>query len=179
MLIAREKLRTNVAEYVLYMWQLEDLMRANQLDIDRVEQIIINGFDESDAVKEEMREWYGDLIQQMKDQGLQEHGHLASTAEIITELALVHRSLVNIQRDDNYRELFRVAFPLIAEFQQAAQTYQDEITTCFHGLYSQMLLRLKDVPISAETQAAFKVFGMVVAYLSAIYHKTNPAAVEE
>ena len=65
MLIAREKLQTNLAEYILYMWQIEDLIRANQLDIDRIEQSIINGFDESDAVKEEMREWYSGLIAEM------------------------------------------------------------------------------------------------------------------
>ena len=179
MLIAREKLQTNLAEYILYMWQIEDLIRANQLDIDRIEQSIINGFDESDAVKEEMREWYSGLIAEMKAEGIEVHGHRKDTAELITELSLVHRQLVNIQKDEAYRELFRAAYPLIAEFQAASQTFQDEITTCFHGLYSQMLLRLRDVPISAETQAAFAVFSKVLAYLTASWHKANPAPVED
>ena len=42
MLIAREKRKSNVAEYVLYMWQLEDMLRAMQMDIRLVEQNIVS-----------------------------------------------------------------------------------------------------------------------------------------
>ena len=34
MIIAKQKRRENIAEYVLYMWQLEDLIRAYNFDID-------------------------------------------------------------------------------------------------------------------------------------------------
>ncbi|MDE7144362.1 MAG: DUF4924 family protein, partial [Muribaculaceae bacterium] len=35
MIIASEKRKNNIAEYLLYMWQIEDIIRANNLDIDR------------------------------------------------------------------------------------------------------------------------------------------------
>ena len=37
MLIAREKKKNNIAEYILYMWQLEDMLRALKLDMEQVE----------------------------------------------------------------------------------------------------------------------------------------------
>lgn len=178
MLIAREKRQTNIAEYILYMWQVEDLIRANQLDIDRIEQSIINGFDESDAVKEEMREWYAGLIAEMIQEGIERTGHRKETLEFIDELNLVHRSLLNVTRDSFYRNLFQQAFPIIGEFQQKSRTWEDEITTCFNGLYSQLLLRLKRVEVSPETQQAFMLFGGVVAYLAQNWHKDNPQPVE-
>ena len=41
MIIAREKRRNNIAEYVLYMWQIEDLIRANELDMQRLRATVI------------------------------------------------------------------------------------------------------------------------------------------
>ena len=32
MIIARQKRKENIAEYLLYMWQVEDLIRANKFD---------------------------------------------------------------------------------------------------------------------------------------------------
>ena len=37
MIIAQQKRRENIAEYLLYLWQVEDLLRACHLDIDTVD----------------------------------------------------------------------------------------------------------------------------------------------
>ncbi|MDE6294965.1 MAG: DUF4924 family protein, partial [Muribaculaceae bacterium] len=36
MYTASEKKRENIAEYLLYMWQIEDLIRSYNLDMDRI-----------------------------------------------------------------------------------------------------------------------------------------------
>ena len=33
MFIAKQLKEKNIAEYLLYMWQVEDLLRANELDL--------------------------------------------------------------------------------------------------------------------------------------------------
>lgn len=38
------KKNDNVAEYILYMWQIEDLIRANKLDLDLIRRNIIDGY---------------------------------------------------------------------------------------------------------------------------------------
>ena len=42
MIIAQQKRKENIAEYLLYMWQVEDMIRANQLDIDKINDNIIS-----------------------------------------------------------------------------------------------------------------------------------------
>ena len=44
MIIASQKRKENIAEYLLYMWQVEDLIRANNMDLDKIEQNIISKY---------------------------------------------------------------------------------------------------------------------------------------
>ena len=36
MLIAQQKLKENIAEYILYMYQIEDVIRAYNFDLERI-----------------------------------------------------------------------------------------------------------------------------------------------
>ena len=45
MIVASKKRKENIAEYLLYMWQIEDLIRANGLDMDKIRTNIIDRFD--------------------------------------------------------------------------------------------------------------------------------------
>ena len=68
MITASQKKRENIAEYLLYMWQIEDLIRANGLDIDKIQENIIDRYTSlSDQQKKEMREWYESLIDMMRN----------------------------------------------------------------------------------------------------------------
>ena len=42
MYIASQKHKENIAEYLLYMWQIEDMIRAYGLDIDRIKTNVID-----------------------------------------------------------------------------------------------------------------------------------------
>ncbi|MDE6400025.1 MAG: DUF4924 family protein, partial [Muribaculaceae bacterium] len=44
MITASLKKRENIAEYLLYMWQIEDLIRANGLDIEKIKSNIIDQY---------------------------------------------------------------------------------------------------------------------------------------
>ena len=63
MIIAEQKRKENIAEYLIYMYQVEDMIRANQLDLDSIEQSLISKFEVSYEVKREMREWYKKIIE--------------------------------------------------------------------------------------------------------------------
>ena len=45
MIIASQKKKANIAEYLLYMWQIEDIIRAYGLDIDQIQKHIIDSYD--------------------------------------------------------------------------------------------------------------------------------------
>ena len=76
MIIAQQKRTENIAEYLLYMFQIEDLIRASEFDIDLIEKRIISGFDQPYQVKRDMREWYISLISMMKENGVKTTGHI-------------------------------------------------------------------------------------------------------
>lgn len=39
MIIASRKRKENIAEYILYMWQIEDIIRANSCDIEQIKKM--------------------------------------------------------------------------------------------------------------------------------------------
>ena len=94
MLIARQKKEENIAEYIIYMWQLEDLLRANQLDIERIQKLIIDPHPVDEATKKEMREWYENLIQMMKLEHVEEKGHLQFIKNTVEDLNDLHMELL-------------------------------------------------------------------------------------
>ena len=44
MKIAQQLKEKNIAEYLIYMWQVEDLIRANKCDIDEIRRNIISRY---------------------------------------------------------------------------------------------------------------------------------------
>ncbi|MDT9694135.1 DUF4924 family protein, partial [Streptomyces sp. P9(2023)] len=80
----------NIAEYLLYMWQIEDLLRAYDLDIDKVQQHLIDPTPLDDNAKKASRDWYEGLILMMKSEGVQERGHLQINKNIVIELTDLH-----------------------------------------------------------------------------------------
>lgn len=79
MIIASQKRKENIAEYILYMWQVEDIIRANDLDIDKIRKNVIDRFNLTDAQRTEMEQWYESLIDMMRREGVTEKATCRST----------------------------------------------------------------------------------------------------
>ncbi len=76
MLIALVKKEENIVEYVLYMWQIEDILRANNMEISSIEKLVISQYNVEADTQLAIRDWYIDLISKMKEQGKVNKGHL-------------------------------------------------------------------------------------------------------
>ena len=57
MYIARKLRQRNIVAYVLYMMQVEDTLRAYDLDIERLQREYLSRFDDDDEQLEEVTEW--------------------------------------------------------------------------------------------------------------------------
>ena len=67
MYIASSKRKENIAEYLLYMWQIEDIIRANGLDLDKIKKTIVDPQTQLDEnQKHQLSEWYESLIDMMR-----------------------------------------------------------------------------------------------------------------
>ena len=100
MIVAQQKRKENMVEYLLYMWQVEDLIRANGLDIDKIRETLIKQYDQPATVKAEIVRWYEELIDMMRNEGVTERGHLQINRNVILSLTELHQSLLtDPQRD--------------------------------------------------------------------------------
>lgn len=171
MITASIKKRENIAEYLLYMWQIEDLIRANQLDIDKIQANIIDKYtDLDDAKRKEMREWYESLIDMMRREGVVNSGHLQLNKNVIIALDDLNRRLLADSKFASYSAQFYHTLPIIVELRaKAGENKVGEIETCFNALYGILMLRLKGQEISEETMQATAQISKFLALLSHYY----------
>ena len=172
MLIAQQKQQENIAEYILYMYQIEDVIRAYSLDVDAILENYVRPQLPDESFLPQYRTWYIGLINQMKSQGIEKVGHLASLNEVLVELSYLHNTMLNMIKNQKYITIFEKASGFIEEFQAKSNLREkNDIETAFHGMYMKLLLRLQKKEISAETEEAFDAMRMMLAYLSRAYHK--------
>lgn len=175
MIIASQKRKENIAEYLLYMWQIEDIIRANGLDIDKIRTNIIDRFkDLTPEKRKEMEEWYDSLIDMMRREGVVDKGHLQINRNILGELTELHKQLLGDPRFNQYQSLYYKVLPYIVELRaKAGDAAEDEIATCFTALYGMLMLKLQGKPMSEETTRALADITSLVATLAAYYHKNE------
>lgn len=173
MFTASEKKRENIAEYLLYMWQIEDLIRANNLDIDKIEHSIIDKYTSlTPEQRKEMKEWYESLIDMMRREGVEKSGHLQINKNVIIALNDLHRRLMADPKYATYNAQFYHTLPFIVELRaKAGENKADEIETCFNALYGILMLRLQHKEISKETLEAAAQISKFLAVLSHYYKK--------
>jgi hypothetical protein len=172
MLIAQQKLKENIAEYVLYMFQIEDVVRAYDLDIDRLMGDFVAPQLNDEKLVQAYREWYEGIIREMKFQKIEKTGHLHDIKEILVELSYLHNVLMNMANDSKYKAIFEKALPYINEFKDRSNLKdRNEIELAFHGLYMKLLLRLQKKEISQATEEAFDAMRALLAYLADAFKK--------
>lgn len=171
MIIASQKRKENIAEYLLYMWQIEDIIRANDLDIDAIRRNVIDRFGGlSEEKRREMTEWYESLIDMMRREGATETGHLQINKNTILALEDLHRRLMANPKFAAYATQYYATLPYIVELRaKAGENKSDEIETCFNALYMLLMMRMAGKEISKETSDAMAQISKYVALLSHFY----------
>ena len=170
MIIAKEKYKTNIIEYILYMWQIEDLLRAMRLNREFIKKDIVDKFDRPIAEKTEILEWYYGIAVKMEKESLTEKGHLSFLNDVVAELNDLHLNLLNDLNDEKYRELYGWAKDSIRIFKQkAGSPGMLEIEACLQGLYGLLIMRLQKKTVNTETLESMSAFSNLLAYLNIRY----------
>lgn len=172
-MINASKLRKeNIAEYLLYMWQIEDLIRANNLDMDKIQTTVIKPMGLTEAQNKEMTEWYESLIDMMRKEGVEKSGHLQLNKNVVIQLMDLHNALLKDPRFDQYTKEFYATLPLIVELRsKSGNDPKGEVETCFNALYGMLMMRLKGSQITPETQNAVAQISKFIALLAHYYKK--------
>ena len=105
--IAKAKRKENIAEYILYLWQLEDLLRALQFSPEAIySTLIAPRKDIAEEQKSVFLLWYMDLANLLRQEGKEEKGHLEHTLHLIQDLHDLHLQLMKLPVGEHYRHTF-------------------------------------------------------------------------
>lgn len=179
MYIAQKLRKNSIAEYLLYMWQIEDLIRAYGCSLARIHREYINKFDDyTDEQKEDEADWFGNLIRMMNEEGKREKGHLNINQVVLQDVTDLHEQLLESNNFPFYNAEYYKVLPFIVELRNKGDRNVGEIETCLNALYGIMLLRLRGKDISTETDHAIKEITTFVGMLSDYYKKDKEEGLE-
>ncbi|MDY6406839.1 MAG: DUF4924 family protein [Bacteroidales bacterium] len=143
----------NIAEYILYLWQMEDYLRA---------------FPQNADATPELHE----LNEMMHREGIMDGGHLAIANNALEELEELHATLLN--EDAMYRAaIIRLTPQLNLLKAKTDRPTMSDLEACFTLLYQIMLLRLQKREISPETAAVQQQATQLLQFLSRTYKNLN------
>jgi hypothetical protein len=141
--------KNNIAEYILYLWQIEDYLRA---------------FPEQAEANQELQ----DLNNMMHQENIMERGHLQIAQNALVELENLHNDLLD--QEATYRAaMIRLTPALNILKSKTDRPTMSDVEACLILLYQIMLLKLKKSPISSETEQVQKQATQVLQYLSKTY----------
>lgn len=173
MIIANQKRRENIAEYLLYMWQVEDILRASNCDMETIERNIISRYDLNDEQRQQERNWWESLIIMMHDEGVKDKGHLQINKNVLIRLTDLHLQLLHDPKHPDYGAEFYRTLPYIVELRAKTPAEQQvgELETCFNALYGMLMLKLQGREISTDTQQAIAQISKFIGRLAAYFKK--------
>ena len=171
MFIAQELRKNSIAEYLLYMWQVEDIIRAYGCSLSRIKKEYIDSFELDDEQKEEELDWWGNLVRMMNQEGCREQGHLQINKIIVQDLTELHAQLLQSSKFPFYNTEYYKVLPFIVELRNRGDKDLTEIETCLNALYGVMMLRLQHKDISPDTKHAIDEITTFLGMLSDYYKK--------
>ncbi|SFB52635.1 DUF4924 family protein [Algoriphagus aquimarinus] len=166
--VAENKKSSNIAEYIIYMYQMEDLIRSYQGNREEIKTFVVEKYPVSPEDKAKIADWYLGLLDQMKAQNILEKGHLDELNSLVTDLAQIHWN--QLKTDPTYFEAYGKAKPFIldAVMQANGQDLGNEIQICLNGVYGLLLCRLLGRKVSDEQLKSADAYGDILSTLS--YH---------
>lgn len=174
MFIAAKLKKENICEYLLYMWQIEDLIRAFQLDIELISEKIIRTYPvQSDEERTALYGWYESLIDMMRREGVQQSGHLQLNKNIIVDLNDFHDEALKSGQIPAYNAKFMHVMPLINQFRMKAETGLSDLELCFNFMYGIMSLRMKKAEITPQTMQSQEEISKLLILLAKYYRQNK------
>jgi len=178
MWIAQQKRKKNIAEYILYLYQVEDLIRAFHLDMNLINEFLVSSYT---AEKDELKKisaWYGNLALMMQKEGKQEKGHLQFLANLLNELGEFHLRLMRNETDLRYIQIYQAVAGLLTELKQKNPIPTSDVQAAIDGVYGYLLLKIQKKEITPETQDAIKRLSQWLSYLSRLFKEYESGDLE-
>jgi len=169
MLTAQQKRKENIVEYILYLYQIEDLIRAFQLNISNIEKQLVNQYRVDDKTRLEIVNWYKNLVAMMQKEAIQEKGHFQFLTNLINDLNEFHLKLMEVGINAEYTGEFRSVSGLITELNLKGNSVKNDIQISLDAIYGFLLLKIQRKEITAETTEAIQRLSSWLSLLARLY----------
>jgi len=170
MIVAKDKIKTNIGEYLLYMFQIEDIIRACSFDKNIIEEKIVSQYNVSDNTKKEIKEWYFGLTDMMINEKIEKNGHLQFLINRINEIYDFHLFLMQNNDFKDYQNKFNAVYPIINELKTKQKSAINDIDVILNAIYGVYILKLQKKTITPETLDSTAKISSVLADLSKKFH---------
>ncbi len=176
MFIAQQKRKENIVEYILYMWNVEDLIRVNNLDMKRIDENIISKYNLTDAAQRQaVYDWWDNLVEMMKKEKKEKEGHLQIFTMLANDLYNFHLYLLTQPTEIPYQNAFQTAWPdlslLMTKIPGGENT--QHVLLGLTAVYDYYLLKMQGKTVLADTTNAMLRISRFLAMLSAKYLKAE------
>ena len=135
-------------------------------------------FECSDSERDELTDWFSNLIRMMTEEGCREAGHLQINKVVLISLSDLHHQLLDSKKFPFYTAEYYKVLPYIVELRSKGDKEINEIETCFDALYGVMILKLRKQEISQETQRAINEITTFIGLLADYYKKDKTEGLE-
>lgn len=178
--IAQQKRKENIAEYILYLWQIEDLLRALQFSPEAIYSTLVKPRKLDSANEQLLLAWYMDIANLLAQEQKEQSGHLNHTLHLISDLHDLHLRLMQ-QQDvgEVYRQRYAEVVPHLSVLRSRLgnDSAISDTELCFRALYAAMLYRIKGEGEAAVADT-LEVVSPVIALLTSFYHKVERGEID-
>lgn len=180
MYIAQKKRKENIAECILYLWQLEDLLRALQFSPEAIYSQLVAKSALDDASRQQVFFWYMDIVNLLRQEGKESSGHLEHTLHLIADLNDLHERLLVLPAGEKYRKVFAALAPEMPALRvKLGKTDVSDIELCFRALYAVVLYRIKgDNSHEEGIRNVIDLISPVIAELASVYRQVERGEID-
>ncbi len=178
MLIAKEKRKTNISEYFLYMYQVEDLLRACQFKPELIENQLVLQYNSKSITTTEIRDWYFGLSNLMEEEKLQNSGHLNFLKNLLHEVYDFHCYLLQNKDYSDYQRTYKKCQLALSQLKQKYPETNNEIQLMIDAIYGVFVLKLKKETISDGTIDSISNFAGLLSTLSVNFSNYEKGALK-
>ena len=178
--IAQAKRKENIAEYILYIWQLEDLLRALQFSPEAIYSQLVAPRQVEEEQKHLFLLWYMDIVNLLRKEGKEQSGHLEHSLHLIADMHNLHLQLMQNPIGEHYRQTFSKLAPQLPQLRTMLKSENiSDTELAFRALYAAMLYRIKGDKSHSEAVAdTIELVSPVVGELAAMYGKVERGEVD-
>lgn len=175
-----QKLRhTNIAEYILYIWQLEDLIRALQFSPQAIySQFVAPRTQLSPQDQTTLLEWYAQIGELLQKEQKEQKGHIEHTLHLISDLHNLHLQLMKLPVGARYRALYAPLEEVLPDLRAIIGAEVNDTEICFRALYAAMLYRIKGDGGKSAVSDTIEYISPVIAELAQIFRKVEAGEVD-